>query len=63
MFKVGNDRRVSFWKDRRNGDESLEEAFLKLFSITSVKDAWVDQLWEQIKGGCWKPLFIRQNNH
>lgn len=38
-FRVGNDRRIRVWKDGWNGKDSLEEAFLELFSLASTKDA------------------------
>ena len=44
---------MKFWKDRWCDDEFLEEAFLEVFSLTTTKDAWVDQVWEQRgEGGC-----------
>ena len=49
---------MKFWKDRWCDDEFLEEAFLEVFSLTTTKDAWVDQVWEQRgEGG-----FTRQVN-
>ena len=42
MFKVENVRKVKFWKDGWYGDENLEKAFPKWFSIASIKEAWVD---------------------
>ena len=31
-----------------------------MFSIATDKEAWVDQMWEQV--GCWNPVFTRQIN-
>ena len=42
MFRVGNDRRLKFWKHRWCGEDFLEEAFPSLFSLAFAKDAWVD---------------------
>ena len=40
-FKVGDCRRVRFWKDRWCGEDSLEEVFPSLYSLASSRDAWV----------------------
>ena len=45
-FKVGDGRRVWFWKDRWCVEVSLEEAFPRLYSLASSKDAWVAELWD-----------------
>ena len=46
VFRVGNGRRVRFWKDKWCGEDTLGEAFPQLYSIAFVKDPWVDQIWE-----------------
>ena len=62
-FKVGDGRRVWFWKDRWCVEVSLEEAFPRLYSLASSKDAWVAQLWDQSGNlGYWNPIFTRLNN-
>ena len=62
-FKVGDGRGVRFWKDRWCGEDSLEEAFPRLYSLASSKDAWVAQLWDQSGNlGYWNPVFTRLNN-
>ena len=40
-FRVGNGRRVRFWKDKWCGDEPLYESFPSLFAISLAKDVWV----------------------
>ncbi|RVW77934.1 putative ribonuclease H protein [Vitis vinifera] len=44
-FRVGNGRRVRFWKDKWCGDEPLYESFPSLFAISQAKDAWVSEVW------------------
>nr|CAN64366.1 hypothetical protein VITISV_031303 [Vitis vinifera] len=62
-FRAGNRRRVRFWKDRWCGEDPLAVAFPELFSISIDREAWVNQMWEQVReGGCWNPLFTRQIN-
>ena len=62
-FKVGDGRRVHFWKDRWCGEDSLDEAFPRLYYLASSKDAWVAQLWDQSRNlGYWNPVFTRLNN-
>ncbi|RVW85403.1 Polyadenylate-binding protein RBP47B' [Vitis vinifera] len=39
-FKLRDGRGVRFWKDRWCGEDSLEEAFPRLYSLASSKDAW-----------------------
>ena len=47
-FLVGNERRVvKFWKDLRCKNQTLEEAFLSLFSCVVNKDGWVVEAWEE----------------
>ena len=56
-FKIGNGRRIKFWKNRWCGNLSLEEAFLSLFSIATAKDSWVAKVWEQVgERGWWGPF-------
>ena len=56
-FKIGNGRRIKFWKNRWCGNLSLEEAFLSLFSISTAKDSWVAKVWEQVgERGWWGPF-------
>ena len=63
VFRVGNGRRVRFWKGRWCGEDPLVEAFPELFSIVIDKEAWVNQMWEQVgEGGYWNLVFIRQIN-
>ncbi|RVW74260.1 F-box protein [Vitis vinifera] len=45
-FRVGDGKRVRFWKDRWCGEEPLVVTFPELLSIATIKEAWVDQLWE-----------------
>ena len=41
-FRVGDGKRVRFWKDRWCGEEPLAMTFPKPFSIAPDKEAWVD---------------------
>ena len=62
-FKVGDGRRVRFWKDRWCREDSLDVAFPRLYNLASSKDAWVAQLWDQSRNlGCWNLVFTRLNN-
>ena len=46
--------------DRWYEKDPLVVAFLELFFIASNKDAWVDQLWDQVgEVGCWNLVFTR----
>ena len=56
-FTIGFGNMVKFWKNRWCRDSSLRESFPELYSITSSKDAWVSDLWED---GGWSPRFMRQ---
>ena len=54
---------VRFWNDRWCGENPLAMTFPTLFSIANDKEAWVDQMWDQVReGGCWNPVFTRQVN-
>ena len=62
-FKLRDGRGVRFWKDRWCGEDSLEEAFPRLYYLASSKDAWVAQLWDRSGNlGYWNPVFTRLNN-
>ncbi|RVW92361.1 LINE-1 retrotransposable element ORF2 protein [Vitis vinifera] len=62
-FRVGNGRRVRFWKDKWCGDEPLYESFPSLFAISQAKDAWVSEVWNPDGvGDGWNPLFSRALN-
>ena len=48
-FRVGNGRRVSFW---RCGDSPMCESFPSLFALSVGKEAWVADVWDPlVKGG------------
>lgn len=51
--KIGNDRRMKFWKDKWCGDLNLKGALLECFSIAVSKDAWVVEIWEEKREGVW----------
>ena len=40
-FKVGSYNRVKFWIDKWCRDTPLRKSFSDLYSISSLKDAWV----------------------
>ncbi|RVW89785.1 putative ribonuclease H protein [Vitis vinifera] len=61
-FRVGNGRRMRFWKDKWCGDEPLYESFPSLFAISQAKDAWVSEVWNPDGvGDGWTPLVQREN--
>ena len=45
-FKVGDGRRVRFWKDRWCGDEALSISFPSLYALSTSKEAWVAEVWD-----------------
>ena len=52
-FRVGNGKKVRFWKDMWCGEEPLAMTSPELFSIATNKEAWVDQMWKQVgEVGC-----------
>ncbi|RVW34912.1 putative ribonuclease H protein [Vitis vinifera] len=62
-FRVGNGRKVRFWKDKWCGDEPLYESFPSLFAISRAKDVWVSEVWNPDGvGDGWTPLFSRALN-
>ena len=62
-FDVGNGRRVSFWKDKWCGDETLCVSFPFLFALTTSKEAWVVDVWDyKIEDDGWNPSFSRPFN-
>lgn len=61
-FRLENGRNMQFWNNRWCGVDSLDNAFPKLLSIASTKDAQVYQMWEQLgEAGYWNLVFTRQN--
>ena len=62
-FKVGNGRRIKFWKDAWCSDEPLCESFPILFALSDKKEAWVADFWEERgEGGTWCFHFIGNLN-
>ena len=60
-FAVGDGKRIKFWKDRWCGDSSLNIVFPSLFTLASVKEAWMG---DSVKEACvcWNPTFIKPFN-
>lgn len=49
-FKVGNDRKVSFWEDYWIGQSSPRQSFPDIFNMyqqqnATVREVWIDQRW------------------
>ena len=42
-FKVGNEHRISFWKDIWLGETSLKDVFHDIFTLSLMKDAMVEE--------------------
>ena len=49
-WKIGNGEEISFWEDCWVGDEALKNVYLRLFSLSSCKDAKVVELGNWING-------------
>ncbi|RVX15155.1 Exocyst complex component SEC3A [Vitis vinifera] len=62
LRKVGNGRRVSFWRDRWCGDSPLCESFPSLFALSAEKEARVADVWDPLAEGGWSPCFSRALN-
>ena len=61
-FRVGNGRRVSFWRDRWCGDSPLCVSFPSLFALSAEKEVWVADVWDPSAEGGWSPYFSRALN-
>ena len=54
---------VKFWKDLWCENQSLEEAFPFLFNLSTNKEGWVAEAWEENEvGGSWGLCFTRHLN-
>ena len=64
-FVVGDGKNVSFWKDKWCGTTPFFEAFPSLFSLTTSKEVWVNEVWttEGERGRNWTPRFNRPFNN
>ena len=51
VFKVGNGRKVRFWRDRWCGDSPLCMSFPSLFALPVEKEAWVADIWDPLAEG------------
>ena len=56
VFKLGDDRKITFWEDTWCGRQPLCDAFLDLYSIADSKGAREDGK------GAWDPKFLRSFN-
>ena len=62
-FLIGNDSKVSFWKDLWCGDEALCSTFPTLFNLVVHKEALVRDAWDNSGGGGSSfPYFTRSFN-
>ena len=62
-ISLGDESRVSFWKDVWCCEEALCLAFPSLFNLATQKDAMAAKLWDRNKGeGGWNPIFLRSFN-
>lgn len=60
---MDTESRVKFWKDRWYSEQPLCEIFPSLFALSSSKEAWVADFWEQNgEGGNWNFYFVRNLN-
>ncbi|RVW89101.1 putative ribonuclease H protein [Vitis vinifera] len=63
VFSVGNGRRVKFWNDNWCGNFSLSNLFPSLYAFASIKEAWLEELWDHSGDeGVWNPSFSRSFN-
>ena len=62
-ISLGDESRVSFWKDVWCCEEALCLAFPSLFNLAAQKDAMAAKLWDRNRGeGGWNPIFLRSFN-
>ena len=61
-FKVGDGRRVIFWKDKWCGSVPLCVDFPTLFANSTHKNALIKDVWSPDEGGGPNPLFLRPFN-
>ncbi|RVW22024.1 putative ribonuclease H protein [Vitis vinifera] len=62
-FIIGDGTRVKFWKDLWCENQSLEEAFPFLFNLSTNKEGWVAEAWEENEvGGSWGLRFTKHLN-
>ena len=40
-WRVGDDKNIRFWEDRRVSDLSLQNSFLRIFSNSGKKERWL----------------------
>lgn len=66
--KVSNGRGTSFWRERWIGDQALAYVFPRLYSISSHKEATIEELWSSVDGvvswniGWRRQPFLWENN-
>ena len=59
-FSLGDDKRVSFWKDVWCDEEALCLTFPTLYNMVDHKDTMVADVWDDNReDGGWLPIFLR----
>ncbi|KAL6324547.1 hypothetical protein AAG906_013359 [Vitis piasezkii] len=58
-FKVRPDNRMKFWTNKWCRDRALRDLFPTLYSITSSKDAWMEDVWDS---GSWTQVWLGSKN-
>ena len=62
-LSLGNERRISFWKNVWCGEEALRSLFPSPFILAVQKDAMVVDLWDcNREEGGWSPTFLGSFN-
>ena len=54
---------MRFWKDTWCGTEPLSETFHNIYTFSTTKDAYLEDIWDWSKEeGRWNPTFLRSFN-
>lgn len=61
-FKVNSDTSISFWKHKWLGEETLQNAFPALFTLSTQQDAMIADMVDRENQDQWKFQFSRRLN-
>ena len=61
-FVIGDDSKVSFWKDAWCGEVTLCMVYPTLFSLAVRKETLIREVWDISNEGEWTPCFSRPFN-